>query len=111
MAQASIAAEGIAMLQALSDGPVLGTGATQSDLDQWVAKYKPTFAEVLDPGLANLGSFFPAAEVPWNADIDPRTMEILYATTGWAGNVQSEFMTGLSDVELAPGYPIAVSCN
>ncbi|HEY4014282.1 MAG TPA: hypothetical protein VGM06_13150 [Polyangiaceae bacterium] len=111
MAQATITGEGVAMLQALDDGPVQGTGATQGDLDRWVAKYTPTFSEVLDPGLANLGSFFPAAEVPWNADIDPRTMEIIDAQTGWAGDVTTELSEGLSAVQGPPGYPIAVSCN
>jgi hypothetical protein len=111
MAQASIAGEGVAMLQALDDGPVQGTGATQGDLDRWVARYAPTFSEVLDPGLANLGSFFPAAEVPWNADIDPRTMEIIDAETGWAGDVTIELAQGLSAAQGPPGYPIAVSCN
>jgi hypothetical protein len=111
MAQASIAQEGVAMLQALDDGPTQGTGATVGDLDRWVTRYAPTFTEVLDPGLANLGAFFDAAAVPWNADIDPRTMEIIDAQTGWAGDVTTELQEGLSAVQDAPRYPVAVSCN
>src|SRR5579864_5792529 len=72
-AKAQLDGQRVVILQALDDGPTQGTGATVSDLNRWVARYTPKFSDVLDPGLQNLGGFFPAAEVPWNCDIDPRT--------------------------------------
>ena len=33
--------------------------------------------------------FFNAAAVPWNCDIDPRTMEIIDSSVGWSGDVAS----------------------
>jgi hypothetical protein len=111
LAKSDIDANQVLMLQALDDGPVLNVGATPGDLDRWVARYKPTFTEMLDPGLTNLGGFFAAAEVPWNCDIDPRTMEILDQSTGWTGDVTSELSPGLAAVQGPQSYPLAVSCN
>ncbi|MDB4996354.1 MAG: hypothetical protein JWM74_3786 [Myxococcaceae bacterium] len=75
-------AKGIVFVQALSDGPVDGRGATKKDLDGWILKHKSNFTELLDPDLKNFGKFFNAAAVPWNANIDARTMEILSAGVG-----------------------------
>jgi hypothetical protein len=75
-------AKGIVFVQALSDGPVDGRGATKKDLDGWILKHKANFTELLDPDLKNFGVFFNAAAVPWNANIDARTMEILSAGVG-----------------------------
>lgn len=72
----------IVFVQALGDGPVQGRGATQKDLDGWILKYKVNFTELLDPDLKNFGVFFNAAAIPWNANIDARTMEILSAGVG-----------------------------
>ncbi len=110
-AKAELASEKVVIIQALSDGPKLNVGATQSDLNYWITTNHPTFTEMLDPELANLGGFFDAAEVPWNADIDPRTMEIVDEGTGWAGTVASELAPGLSALASGPMYPIPVTCN
>lgn len=74
--------KGVAFVQALDDGAVQGKGATQRDLDLWITTHHSNFTEVLDPGNANLGDFFNAAAIPWNADLDARTMEILEAGVG-----------------------------
>jgi hypothetical protein len=106
-----LAQEGVVVVQALNDGVDVGTGATLGDLQQWIAKYTPTFTEMLDPDPAPvLGGFFKAAEVPWNADIDPRTMEILTAGTGWTGDVRSTMAPALEAVLSAPSYPLP-GCN
>ncbi len=76
-------AQGVVYLQALIEGNTENLGATQADLNDWVGKVHPTFTEVLDPEAANLGVFFNAAAVPFNADIDARSMEILQAGTGY----------------------------
>jgi hypothetical protein len=112
--------ERVVVIQALSDGPTMGVGATQADLDYWVNKHSSNFTEMLDPDLTNLGGFFKASEIPWNCDIDPRTMEILQSATGFGGDVNGDLMVPLSDLGVAPGtgvamakpaYPIPVTCN
>ncbi len=75
-------AQGVVYLQALIEGNTQNVGATQTDLNSWIAKEKPTFDEALDPEAAELGVFFSAADVPFNADIDVRTREVLQAGTG-----------------------------
>ena len=75
-------AKGIVFVQALGDGPVEGRGATKKDLDGWILKHKSNFTELLDPDLTNFGVFFNAAAIPWNANLDARTMEILSAGVG-----------------------------
>lgn len=81
-AKSLIAADGAVLLQALSDGPVQGMGATQQDLDYWVSRHSVNFTEMLDPGPTQFGGFFKASAIPWNADVDPRTMEIIDSATG-----------------------------
>jgi hypothetical protein len=107
-ASSMLSKEGIVVLQALDEGATAGTPATQSDLQYWIADHKSDFTEMIDPGLQNLSGFFNAASVPWNADLDPRTMEILDSTQGWPGSVASE--VSLAVLPSAPSYPVAVSC-
>jgi len=109
-AKTTLDSEYVVLIQALSDGPTMNVGATQSDLNYWVQENRSNFTEMLDPNLVKLGTFFDAAAVPWNADIDPRTMEIVVDGTGWAGTVDAELAPGLSAVGGAPGYPVAVTC-
>ena len=72
----------ILFFQALADGPDVGTGATVADLDFWAGKHKFNFPLVLDPSLKSLGPLFTAGAVPFNANIDLRSMEILSASAG-----------------------------
>jgi hypothetical protein len=66
----------------LAEGPTPGTPSKQKDLDGWIAEFKSPFTHFLDPGNANLGPFYDATALPWNANIDARTMEILTSGTG-----------------------------
>jgi hypothetical protein len=110
-AKSQLDSEQVVVLQALDEGPTQGTGATLGDLQQWIVSHKSNFPEMLDPELQNLAGFFNAAAIPWNADLDPRTMEILDSTEGWSGDVSSEI--SLSVVPAQPSYPIPASaqCN
>lgn len=110
-AKATLTSEQVVVIQALGDGPTMGTGATTTDLDNWTSRYMSNFTEVLDPGYARFGAFFNTASVPWNCDVDPRTMEILHESTGWPGDVNSELQPGLALVGSQPGYPIAAVCG
>jgi len=76
-------AEGVVYLQALVEGTTDNLGATPADLNAWISEEHPTFSEVLDPEGMTLGVFFNAASVPFNADIDVRSMEVLQTGTGY----------------------------
>jgi len=74
---------GVVFVQAIDDGPVVGTGATISDLNGWINRHESDFTSMVDPGNQNLGAFFDAAAVPFNANIDARSMEILSTEVGF----------------------------
>jgi hypothetical protein len=107
-AQSQIDSEKIVILQVIDDGLAVGVPATQGNLDYWISVHRPTFTEVLDPGLHNLAGFFSAAAIPWNADIDVRTMEILTSSVGQIG--PSDLTGPLALTSQKPGYSLAVSC-
>ena len=73
---------GVALITTLAEGNSGGVASTRNDLDKWMNSFKPTYAQLLDPGNANLGVFYDAAALPWNGLIDARTMEILEVGVG-----------------------------
>jgi len=101
----------IVFVQAIDDGSTQGVPATVTDLDNWITENHSNFTEMLDPDLHNLGGFFDAAAIPWNADIDVRTMEILDSNEGWAGDVSTEVAGGLAALPATPSYPIPASAG
>ena len=84
---------GVVFVQALSDGPNVGTGATLTDLNSWVGHHQNDFTSMLDPGVQNLGVFFDAAAVPFNMNIDARSMEILSSEVGFDTNMNNTIKT------------------
>jgi hypothetical protein len=110
-AKAELASERVTVIQALGDGPTEGVPATMTDLDNWIGKHGSHFTEMLDPNLTNLGRFFNAAAVPWNCDIDPRTMEILHESTGWPADLDTDLQPGLAALPAVPSYPIPDVCG
>ena len=109
--KAQLDSQGVVVLQALDDGPVQGTGATTDDLNRWITAHKSNFTEMLDPGLTQLAGFFDAAAVPWNCDLDPRTMEIIHAETGWSGSVKTALAPSLAALPATPSFAPPTSCN
>jgi hypothetical protein len=109
--KAKLASERVTVIQVLGDGPTEGVTATVTDLHNWISKHASNFTEMLDPNLSNLGTFFSAATVPWNCDIDPRTMEIIHESTGWPGDLDTELQPALTALPAAPGYPIPAVCG
>ncbi|MGD0528079.1 MAG: hypothetical protein ABSE49_23295 [Polyangiaceae bacterium] len=105
--------DGVVFIQALDDGPTEGVPATQSDLQSWITQHSSNFTEMLDPGLQNFGGFFQASAIPWNADFDVRTMEMLTSSEGWNGSVSSEIQPGVAALPATPSYPLpaGVTCN
>jgi hypothetical protein len=110
--KASLAAQGVVVLQFLFEGPAMGMPATPTMLSGWIGEHGSNFTEMLDPELTDpdLGGFFQENAIPWNADIDARTMEILASTEGFGGSVDAELAPALSDVASPPRYPVDVKC-
>ena len=105
-AKSQLETDKIVVLQALDDGKSEGVPATQSDLDFWVMRHMSNFTEMLDPGLQNLSGFFNPASIPWNADIDPRTMEIVSDGVG----IETDVSAGLASLPAKPSNPLPVTC-
>lgn len=105
-AKSQLASEKVVVLQAVDEGAMQNVPATQSDLDRWVSAHKSNFTTMLDPGLVNLSGFFNPESIPWNCDLDPRTMEIIGDSVGWAGDVTSETSAGLAAIPSTPSYPV-----
>ena len=84
---------GVVFVQALSDGPTFGTGATINDLNSWITHHQNDFTSVVDPGIQNLGVFFDGAAVPFNMNIDARSMEILSTELGFDTNMDNTIKT------------------
>lgn len=84
--KAELEAKGAVWVVSLAEGPTAGTGSTQKDLDGWITEFKSPYTHFLDPNNANLGPFYDRSALPWNANIDARTMEILSAGTGAVQN-------------------------
>jgi hypothetical protein len=101
-AKAQLDAEGVVVLQAIFDGPTQGVGATERDLTFWVQRHSSPLDSALDPGLVNLGGFFDASLIPWNADLDVRSMEILDEGTGWDGMILADVQPALDWVASHP---------
>jgi hypothetical protein len=73
-------------LVSLAEGPTETQPSKEADLVNWIATYKSPFTQWLDPGNQNLGPFYDRSALPWNANIDARTMEILTSATGAIGS-------------------------
>jgi hypothetical protein len=111
-ARADLASKGVVVLQFLFEGPAVGTAATQPILVDWAHQHASNLTEMLDPELADpdLGGFFQRDAIPWNADIDARTMEILTSTEGFGGSVDAELAPGLAAIASPPLYPVTAHC-
>ena len=72
----------VAWIISLAEGPTPGTPSTTKDLDKWVSQFKAPYTQFLDPANKNFGPFYDAAALPWNANINAKTMEILSSGVG-----------------------------
>ncbi|MBX3217713.1 MAG: hypothetical protein KF850_37250 [Labilithrix sp.] len=80
--KAELEAKGVVWLVSLAEGATPGVPSKESDLKRWISNFNSPYTHWLDPGNANLGPFYDRTALPWNADIDATTMEILTAGTG-----------------------------
>ena len=78
---------GVVFLEVLTDGIVVSTPATLDDLRSWVTHHEVDYSVATAGGSLGstsgaLGIFFLADAIPFNIDIDARSMEILATSTG-----------------------------
>jgi hypothetical protein len=99
---AGLAKDDAVILSALTEGETQGTGATLSDLQAWIRTWTVDYDMVLDPEGMNLGIFFPESALPFNADIDVRTMEILDGAVGYDGMTAKDIESQVTWVENNP---------
>lgn len=96
----------VGYIQAIIEGNVRGTPSVAKDLDIWKERHSINYTIFLDPGQQNLGQFFDAAAIPWNANLDARTMEILSSAVGYNPDMKREFDEWLKWVEENPPQKI-----
>jgi hypothetical protein len=77
-----LAAKKAVWLVSLAEGATPGTPSTQTNLNNWIKQFGSPYTHWLDPANKNLGPFYDRSALPWNANIDARTMEILTSGTG-----------------------------
>ncbi len=98
----TLGGEGVVLVQLLTEGYTMGTGAVTNDLKTWISNKGIDYNMALDPEGLNLGAFFTEAAIPWNADIDVRTMELLDSGVGYDGNEEATINTWVQWVEHNP---------
>jgi len=88
----------------LVDGFTPGSQATPDDLRGWVNDHQINFDAALDPSYAAFGSFMTAAAVPFNMDVDLRTMRILTAGVGYDTNLEQSITKLLDGLDQPPPH-------
>lgn len=104
--EAKLRSDGVVQIAVLINGASNGLGPSLTEFNDWAATYKPSY----DLGFDVRGTQLSAmgfSGVPWNALIDPRTMELLVAVSGAPQNVATFIEAGLEFVAKAdPSYPL-----
>jgi hypothetical protein len=78
---AQLEKEGVVILSVMTAGPSAGYGPSLSDVTGWIADHKTNYTTLIDVRARRLATVG-LTGVPWSALIDPRTMEILFASDG-----------------------------
>jgi hypothetical protein len=81
---AQLQAKKVLWLVSLAEGPTPGVASTKTDLQKWISDFNSPFTHVLDPNNANLGPFYDRSALPWNSNINAKTMVVLTSGTGGA---------------------------
>ncbi len=92
--------KGVVWILSMAEGAVGGSPSDQGDLDKWIQRYELSHPAWLDSGNAQLGVFYNAAAMPWNATIDATTMEIVDSHVGFSGveGLESDFNKWLDEI-------------
>ena len=99
--QAKLRSDGVVQLAVMINGASNGIGPSLAELEDWHTSYNPSYDLAFDVRGTQLAAMR-FSGVPWNALIDPRTMELLTSTEGAPQNVASYIDAGLAFVTSAP---------
>jgi hypothetical protein len=82
------------------EGGVTLSPATEKDLSTWnQAQGSPGGAFLLDPGIENIGVYFDGAAIPFEVDVDLRTMKILDTQLGFDANLEQSLQSLLASLK------------
>jgi hypothetical protein len=99
---AGLKSKGVVFLEVLAEGPALSSGATMTDLDQWMERHKTPVAQALDPNLKKLGIFFDGSAFPFSINLDARSMEVLTAVNEGSVDVEKEVLEWVTWIDSHP---------
>ena len=77
--------KGVVYILSMAEGASNNVPAEVKDLDKWLTAHKLVTPAWLDSGNQQLGVFYEAAAMPWNATVDATTMEIIDSHMGFEG--------------------------
>ena len=77
--------KGVVYIMSMAEGASNNVPAQTKDLDKWLKDHNLVTPAWLDSGNQQLGIFYEAAAMPWNATIDATTMEIIDSHMGFEG--------------------------
>lgn len=102
MSVATLAAElekrQVAWIVSIAEGVTPGTAATSGDVQTWIKAYQDPYTHLVDPSNHNFGAFYNAAALPWNANLDAKTMEIISSDEGAPSDILAEIDSQLAKI-------------
>lgn len=93
--------KGVVYILSMAEGPSRGVGAEVKDLDNWLKNHNLVTPAWLDSGNQQLGVFYDAAAMPWNATVDATTMEIIDSHMGFEGvpAIEANFTKWIAEID------------
>jgi hypothetical protein len=100
---ADLAPQGVVFIEAIVESDTPNVPAKAGDLQIWIDSHQTNFPVALDPAAAVLHDFLPTVEtLPWNVDIDARSMEILAIGTGYSTTLEDDLKKVLTALPQPP---------
>ncbi len=99
---ANLAPQGVVFVQGLFQAENHNAPATPDDLRIWMNGHQSNFASFIDPGPITLHEFTDGNVLPWNAEIDLRSMEILALSIGADSSLQDTLTKLVATVNGTP---------
>jgi hypothetical protein len=99
---ADLAPLGVVFVQVLFQGDSHTTPASVKDLEVWMNGHQSNFTSGIDPFAAAFHEFTDGNNLPWNADIDLRSMEILGASIGASSSLEDDMKALLAKQSNTP---------
>ena len=96
--------KGVVYILSMAEGPSNSTPAEVKDLDNWLKNHSLVTPAWLDSGNQQLGVFYDAAAMPWNATVDATTMEIIDSHMGFEGveKIEANFTKWIAEIDARP---------